>query len=406
MAHSQTTTSYTERLVLRNGNIYRVVNAHYKKTNMEVLYQIGGKKDYHVRNLSENYVCGWLFNDPNDKFSWYDRKTDTHHDRYEIDNWWKWHGSCSVCGVNTQTLDEIETIILKSKHKEFVYTFRAYRQYYDNNYRTWEVFDLLNAWLEDHRVEYLMKLGQYRLAIKHKAIFRLGKEKQAQVIKTLKDNVGKHFVNYNELLASAKGIENYYLYKTCNNNTELYKYLLKQNVEKSVYDNYLYMAKENGHNIDDPYWKYPSHLRERHNQMMREQNNIKLAKEKKIVEKISEIGTKLAKKLNKQINGYDIAVASSIDDIQEQAETLSQCLMRCDYYKEYANKKCILLFIKKGNERLATAEIFYNKKSPLGQFYADEQDRNNCIPNTELKDTLNTWLSSVYAKQNMALLRA
>lgn len=57
------------------------------------------------------------------------------------------------------------------------------------------------------------------------------------------------------------------------------------------------------------------------------------------------------------------------------------------------NKKLILVFIKKDNQPVATAELFYNKK--VGQFYGNETNRENCKPNDEVKKVFYEWLENV-----------
>ena len=404
MGHSQQTTKYTEKLVLKKNNIFRVVYAQYKKTKMSVMQQEFNKEGFMIRNLTFNYCGGWLFNDPHDKCRWYNRNTEKYEEEFGKDRWWKVL-TCGIYGTTNQSFDEIESIILKSSYKGFIYTLKAYRKHYETNYSISTIFLLLDLWNKDSRVEYLMKLGQLDLALKSAYLFRLTEKKQNELISIIKKHKDKKFVSYEEVKATGKGIENYNLYHDCKGNIDIYNYLLKQNEEIGLYRDYVSMAKDNGHDLTQDYWKYPSNLRERHNQMLDQKENIRFAKEKDTCDKILKIATKLAKKLNTKINGYDIVVASSIDDIREQAKVLSQCLITCSYYKKYADKECILVFIKKGNERLATAEISYNKEKPLGQFYADEKDRNNCLPNNDIKSALDSWLSNIYAKTNLRHLQ-
>ena len=410
MGHSYWQTNYTEKLVVRNGNIYRVISAQYKdRKKLEVLYQSVNSNKVFIRNLDCKMICGWVYYDPQDK----DRNywSSNCGKPYGIDEWWVCACNCSLTGKSSQDYDRLEAVILSSKQKDFIYSFRAYRQAHSNRSEISisQIFELLQMWTKHPQNEFLIKLGYYKLALS-KTLLTMSKNKQKDYIQYLVNDMSgykgsKECLNLTELKCLMNNITNYELFCSCCRSLPLYHYLEKQKESVSYYKDYKNLCIELGKDLTDNYWLYPSNLRERHNlvmeQVIAQRNALEEAKEKEYDSKLEKVVKKLSK-LNTTINGYEICVASSMKDIREQADTLAQCLITNNYYEKYAQKKCILVFVKKGNERLATAEVFYNKNKPLGQFYGDERDRNNCIPNKRIKGAFNTWLNNVYLTSNFA----
>jgi len=425
MAHSMQTTTYTEKLTLEKGEIYRVVTAQYKSNKpLIVLRQKLNTKRPMIRNLECLAIGGWVYIDPNDKgFRWYSNNDG---DRYGVDKWWECACNCSLGGISTQTYMDLEALILKSKYKDFIYTLKALEKDYPvDDYRNINlhyIFSILGMWSKYPQVEYLVKLGYYGLALS-KTLLSMNKKKQKEYIKCLiekepKSYGEKKYLKLAELTCLVKGIDDYDFYIECHQCESAYHYLKKTGNSVDLYFDYKSMCKELGKDLTDDYWLCPKDLRARHDLVMeqveakREADRL-IEEEQRLVARLKEIEkeknipnriTKVAKKLgvlNTSINGYEISVASSLEDIKEQAKTLNQCLITCNYYKKYAEKECVLVFIKKGDERLATAEVFYNKTKPLGQFYGDERDRDNCLPNEEIKGAFNTWLNNVYLTSNL-----
>lgn len=48
------------------------------------------------------------------------------------------------------------------------------------------------------------------------------------------------------------------------------------------------------------------------------------------------------------------------------------------------------MFIRKEGEPIATVQLF--KDDSIGQFYTNELDRNNCLPDDNLKNVFDKWL--------------
>lgn len=386
--------NYTERLVYQRNKLYRVVKAIYKDFELDVIKQQLGSEDIYIRNLSLSYCGGRLLIMPTDRYKYTSEKVG-------IQAWYKCCCSCNLFGKSEMTFDNLIELINKTKYKDFSYTLKSLKEQ-RKEVSIVEVFNLLDNFTKDKRVELLVKANLINLALS-KRFLELTKDKQKSIIKVAKSGKAPLTANINELLVMARTNCDYDLVPF-GGDSRLRDYLLEQSEYLDYYKDYIKMAKKLHKNLNDNYWKYPKSLVEAHNKCV---NEIRLMEEIKTAKKNEVINSKIksiAKKvscLNDNVNGYDIVVAKDLEDIKLQAETLSQCLITSSYYEKHANKKCLLVFIKKGDERLATAEMFYDKEKPLGQFYADERDRDNCKPNKEITNAFNLWLKNKYLVSNI-----
>ena len=92
-----------------------------------------------------------------------------------------------------------------------------------------------------------------------------------------------------------------------------------------------------------------------------------------------------------KVDGYEIFIPESIDEFEKQAQVLGQCLLTCDFPKQVINKSCILVFIQKDGEPIATAQIL--KDGTIGQFHADQHLNGNYYPSEEVKTAFNKWFT-------------
>ena len=69
---------------------------------------------------------------------------------------------------------------------------------------------------------------------------------------------------------------------------------------------------------------------------------------------------------------------------------MHQCLVSCDYISRVIKGECVLVFVQKNGKPIATAELKSGNK--IGQFYANELDRDNCLPTGEVREVMNKWL--------------
>lgn len=158
-----------------------------------------------------------------------------------------------------------------------------------------------------------------------------------------------------------------------------------------IYRDYWRMAKECGHDMENPYWKYPSDMREAHDKVMKESKNREAerlkAKQKKYAQAVRKfVGKKL------EDGNISVYVPGEVKDISEQASVLHQCLVTADYIGKVADYACILVFIMREGKPLATAEI--DRKGNVVQFYGDERVRSDELmkPSKEAEAALDKWI--------------
>lgn len=387
MPHSRQTVTYTERIKVAYGNIHRIVTAKYKdEKELEVLKQRYGSEDIYLKNVEFNRLGGWLFISPNDKRPYTSEK-------YGIDKeWYKCCINCSLTGEKVAySYKELEQAFLEVGKKEFVYTLRAFD--YTKQPLPYLINEVYMAWKKCNRVELLIKLGYTNIAI-DKRIATLPVETEKKLLATIKKYKPTTSASLNDLFCMMKN-DCEYKYVAFGGDKKLPKYLLDQSERYDYYKDYLKLAKKCGKNLKDNYWKYPKNLVETHNQLMRQvEEEEKLKEQKRFEELDKKIKDIYSKKLNLTLffGYYTVALPCSLDDIKNQAQVLSQCLITNNYHTQHANKEITLVFIKRKGKPIATAEI--KKSGVLGQFYADEKDREKCTPSRKVKGMLNAWLET------------
>lgn len=158
---------------------------------------------------------------------------------------------------------------------------------------------------------------------------------------------------------------------------------------RSIYYDYIRTAKDLNHNVADDYWKFPNDLNAAHDKVMAEKARKDAAKSRKKWKKYMDVVKKwLPKKL--EYNGMQVYVPRTYEEINRHAVELHQCLIYADYIGRVSTGECLLVFIKRGQTPLATAEVLRNGK--LGQFYGNELDRLNCNPGEQETEALNAWM--------------
>lgn len=181
-----------------------------------------------------------------------------------------------------------------------------------------------------------------------------------------------------------KGIDHY----------ALQTYLAKNKVRFDYYLDYLEMAMKCGHDINDPYWRYPNNIVKAHNKVMEEIQHVRTTESKLKYDLLHEVVVDLMK-FNANVDGYDIFITDDIDVIKKQCDELYQCLITKDYVNHVIMQEEILVFIWKDGKPLATAQVFYNKS--VGQFYGNERGHrygDNCKPSKEVEEAFYKWLET------------
>lgn len=302
---------------------------------------------------------------------------------------------------------------------------------------THEMMAALVKWREHPDVEFLLAMNFLNVALSS-GFYKLSKPKKKTYIQWIKQHpeaCGLGFGDIKTIISNGISIEEYQDYcafllaSKCSVGVSyrIYKYLEKnQNIRDwsgyynakmalvEFYQDYVRMAKFCGHNLKDDYWRFPKDLNKAHDKVMAEAENIR--RQQRIAEELErqrreaeyaerkrkEIQQKekalLAiekrfKELNGDIDGYSIFVTSDYSEWEKQAEALHQCIVASGYYEGTADGKYTIVFIRKNGEPVATAQI--HTDGTIGQFYANEIDRENCLPSDEVREAFYKWLEAV-----------
>lgn len=259
-----------------------------------------------------------------------------------------------------------------------------------------EIFALIRAWKEHpQQTEYLLSQNKIDLALSKK-LYLLSASKQREVLKVVKADKGEYDLSISTVLQMIKHkIYNYD--EWCDyqeeKRREVELYLRSQGENSRYYDDYLKLCKQCKKNLNDKYWRFPKDLREKHNELLKE---IKTEANKTNNEKLLDFVTKLGGTHAMEIDGYTIYIPVTVEDIAYQAKVLSQCLISCGYDKRMAKGELILVFMRKKDKPIATCEI--DKAKNIGQFYADEEDREHCKPTEKMKKAMNEYLTKLKLK--------
>jgi len=424
MAHQPT--SITDRIEVENGKIVRIVTAEYDKPGKDPYSSIDIYKEDEdgnawSRNLYQSMWGGYVVMFPGHPRSisyWcYDGTI------AEEEEWTE--RARSKIGFSRTHLSDTERGNIIMYHYDFKYVFK---KYCFANLR--EVMDKLIMWKQHPELELMLGAGFERLGM-NKQLYRMTPENRKAVMQFCRNNPDACDLNYREIRACMKYpdpdlmIKYFMLVPTWQRigwtknayhmlsaiSVEDIKYLIKKNMASTkgvrLYTDYIYMLRRSNHNSADEYWKYPNNLRKAHDKLIEEERIARELKErmenerkqKEMQERDSNYQKvfKKYKKYNGIVGDYNIFISDDFEEWKKQADTLHQCIIYADYMKKVADRKCLIVFIRKNDEPIATAEILPGKK--IGQFYGNEIDINNCKPSEEVQEVFNKWLSKVTVKE-------
>ena len=149
--------------------------------------------------------------------------------------------------------------------------------------------------------------------------------------------------------------------------------------------------------MKDEYWSHPKNLKERLAELNTQRENIRNLEETvKLKKKITRYkrAIKCFEGWDKTVDGYNIIIPKTVEQWQKQASVLHQCIIRMNYMDE-VNKNYVLFFILKGDTPIATCEVTNLLEKKIGQFYADEHDRENCLPTPEVRNAMLKYLDEL-----------
>lgn len=402
--------TYTDRVEIKYGKLVRIVNAmpiskSYKGKSLDVYREFEDGK-CQCRNLYLSMFC-YRVGIPNELNSLYANGTCSFMQKLE-----KWCNLERLEGFishsNRPSENDIHTIC--SKYPEFIYIAKVYKG------SIYGLMDILDIWKKHKEVEYLYK-GGWLLLVHNRNFWNMSEQKRKEVVKYLRSNPSSKKMYLRDIYIllkykiTEKELAHYTETTDCKIKYDVFKYLEKCGLDDYngmvLYKDYWRLLLQTNHNKKDSYWRFPKNLAKKHNELLKEVEQYNLLKESEKLRPKQERYYKAVKKLlkfKKEIDGYCVYIPETVADISYQARALNQCLIQCDYISKVINKECVLVFIRKNDVPIATAQLLKGDK--IGQFYADELDRNNCLPTDEVRAVMNKWIewkkNSVETKRRAA----
>ena len=270
---------------------------------------------------------------------------------------------------------------------------------------------VLKVWKEHPEVELPLSLGYYDI-IFNKSFYTMKKEDLKKCYKYMNENRElnlsvtdlKTIIKYGEEVADmcfrAKSIMGRRVkisdVKWVVNQSDKY---YKNNGWglRNDYENYKDLCIYFDKDMKDEYWAHPKNLKERLEELRTQRENIRMLEETVRLKKKMSRYTRVIKRFegwNKTVDGYNIIIPKTAEQWQNQASVLHQCIIRMNYMDK-VNKNYVLFFILKGDTPIATCEVTNLLEKKIGQFYADEQDRNNCLPTPEVRNAMLKYLDEL-----------
>ena len=393
-----------EVFYIEDGHVYRDVFAIWKKNRVPIYREIDDGR-FFIRNVSYEPLSGWLMSVPGEVLRGYWGSETAKDTGWEL-----------YCKQQPWGDDDTDKDILHQDFAEVIL-----RQYPGFKYvlKKWKpdstttMMKALIFYIQHPQIEYLLAMGFENVAFSP-AFYRLTDAKKKMYLSWIKQHPEEKKVSYNDLVTihlygiTLKKLGDYRVFRGLVHYSvrplisyPVYEYLQKQ-IDKGIYESedaagflyrdYRVMAISAGHNVDDPYWKYPADLRKAHEKVIEENKRIERQKERNKQKMMKKLALKFAD-YDCNISGYRVFVTGNYKEWQHQAKVLHQCICASDYYSKMGKGEYTIVFIHKDGNPIATAQVFPNGRT--GQFYADEHDRKNCLPTPEVKKVFERWKEKV-----------
>lgn len=397
-------TSWTDRLEIEDETLYRILRAELnsKKCYYEIdVYKENDLGETFCQNLYSSSWGGYVVAFPGlpmnpNKNSWYYNNNIAEEDGF---------AECKKCNVGTsRSVTESDLELVYQLYPDFRYVAKKYKILCLE-----QLMKILVMWKKHPELEMILACGYFNVGMNN-SFWRLSEKKQKEICLFMRKSPQFCDVKLNHLLSALrtqnpklylKYLDNVPSYRRGKKLTDIsfldYQYLLKNamnEIDIPYYQDYLIMA-EPLHDITQEYWRHPKNLLKAHDKVLLEKVNLKKAEEERLEKERIKVIKKIEKKYgfkDTEIDGYHIFVSASLDVWEQQADCLHQCILKAGYRDKMFNQKSVIVFIQKNGTPQATAEISNDGKR-IVQFYADEFDRNNCLPSEEIKAAFQKWLN-------------
>ena len=318
----------------------------------------------------------------------------------------EWDEVC--CGVHIDTpfyLTDREKKIICSKYPKFKYVLNKWQG------TKAQTMAVLKEWKIHPEIELPLALGYYDVCFS-KQFHEMKQEDLKKCYKYMNENPHLN-LSVSELKIIAKyGAETADLYCRAKRyvgrrvkmadlkwvTTQYEKYYKNTHWSiRSDLEDYKELCEYFHKDMKDEFWSHPKNLRERVEDLRTQRENIRaLERAEELKQKMVRY-TRAIKRFegwDRVIDGYSIIIPKTVEQWQKQASVLNQCIIRMNYMDE-VNKNYVLFFILKGDTPIATCEVTNLLEKKIGQFYADEHDRSNCLPTPEVRNAMLKYLDEL-----------
>ncbi|MBO7733367.1 MAG: PcfJ domain-containing protein [Methanobrevibacter sp.] len=403
-------TDWEDKIVIEDGKIWRVVMAYWGSEYCLDVYRESEDNEYEERNLYQACMHGFVVAFPGMPLYAHGPKDEIAY----LENWCR-RAKPRDFGGGELTATEKEWIC--ELHPNFKYVFKKYKIRYK-----WELIEILAMWKKHPELEMVLATGYSTIGMTE-GFWKLSEEKRKQICRFMRLYPRFKDMKLREVQSCIKS-KNPELYAEYIQTVDSWDRTGAIDYGRITFEDFLYLRKVKGikkdcfesemarkvsifkdvlralmfthHDPHDEYWRHPKDLIEIHNRLMEERRRMQEAQQ---MEQIKECARKL-KNIQKKfsgitqtIDGYSIFISTDYDEWKRQADELHQCIVASGYYQGMANGNYTIVFIQKDGVPQATAQIYPGGK--LGQFYANELDRNNCLPSAEIREAFNKWLDLV-----------
>ena len=399
---------WTDRLEIQNGHVVRVLTAEWYEERLDV-YRENDDGLSQKRNLYRCMYFGWSVAFPGLPMFAHSRKSDP---PAYLENW---ESLPKYMCFGGGLLTDREREMVCEVYPDFKYLLKKF-----NVERRYELMEILVMWKKHPELELILSAGYVKVGMSE-AFWKLSEKKKKEVcrfmrlypqfkafkireiLKCLKFNNPELYAEYTLYVLQNK---HRYMYEEISFDDFLYLKKLKgiakdcfdTEIERkiSIFCDVLQILERSHHNITDEYWRHPKDLIAIHDRLVAEREAVKKAEKMK---ELKQLASKLRGIKNKfseyatSVNGYSIFVSVDYDEWKKQADALHQCIVASGYYEGMANGRYTIVFIQKDGLPQATAQVMPDGK--INQFYANEIDRENCLPSLEIKEAFNKWLETV-----------
>ena len=404
-------TEWNDRLVIEDGKITRIVEAEYRqKKRGEYIYHSidvfkhNENEEYQARNLYQSMWGGYVVAFPGLPFN----------DRYgdktpATEEEWCECGEMNFCGSTLRpSRSDIELVC--GKYPDFRYVCNKY-----SIASRRMMIDILIMWKKHPQIELILAAGFYNVAMSGQ-FWRMTEANRKKIC----DFMRKYpkFCNFSfkdvwdcvksgnpeKFAQFLRDVPSYYRHSRYYYSVKFedYGYLCKLDLKEPRRDgldakirywqDYMDMLEKTHHEITDVYWRHPRDIKSAHDKLVKELEEIENEKMKEKIAQMEKIVARF-KKFESNVDGYEIFVTSNYEVWNRQAKYLHQCIVANGYYNKVLDGNCVIIFIQKDGDPVATAEVKNDGK--LGQFYADELDRSNCLPAPEVRAAFEKWMAAI-----------